>query len=116
MEYIIKLSRFAVSAANHCMQGTEAKGRVEVRCHSGISRALRDGCQEDKTIKHPQTGQDIQVTETKEGSITINEDRFVYFKKIVDDKMRSSIPGPLTIGYDELSEAIEKAVPPETKP
>lgn len=107
MPYKIKMTHATVNAANHCMTNTEAKGsRSDLRNHSRVVRAMQRDCFDRR--KEVVNGEEVETVRTKESVLILDEDRFDYFRESLDNLVKKSIPGVLTIGYDDLLDAMDE--------
>jgi hypothetical protein len=108
MSYTIKMTHAAVNASNHCMTNTEAKGsRSELRNHSRVVRAMQRDCFDKR--KETVNGEAVETVRTKESVLSLDEARFDYFRECLDAIVKKSVPGVLTIGYDDLLEAMDES-------
>jgi hypothetical protein len=108
MSYTVKMSHAAVNAANHCMTNTEAKGsRSDLRNHSRVVRAMQRDCFDKR--REIVNGEAVETVRTKESVLHLDEARFDYFREAIDAIVKKSVPGVLTIGYDDLLEAMDAA-------
>jgi hypothetical protein len=111
MDYQIKMSIEAVHAANHLLTNTSAEGsRVETRCHSRCVRALKRDCMEERKKQTPEGDEETVEIRIKGNTLwSLPEDHFKYLKSSLDKMFKKSIPGTMTIGYDDLGDAVEEA-------
>jgi hypothetical protein len=111
MNYEIQMTHAAINAANWLLSNTPSEGsRVECRCHSRCSKALATQCMYKAPPRIcPQTGQELIDMKSKEGVWSLSEDHFKYFKEMLDKQFKKTIPGVLTVGFDELGDAIDSA-------
>ena len=105
MEYKIKMTVEAVHAANFLFTNTPAEGsRVECRCHARCVKALKRDCTEEKKV-----GEKTEPHIKPDSEWVLGEDHFKYLQMILSAMFKKLIPGSLTVGFDELGDAVDAA-------
>ncbi len=94
---VLNFTSPAIQAIFHALSTTEAKGRVEVRVHSRLTKAINAEC----------TEQSNGGTVAKAGKIELDETLFDYLKDAVHDRVDAGVPGSIAYGYGELLDLIE---------
>lgn len=91
----LELSIMASIAAAVLINKTEVKGRVEVRAHAKLQRALQKNC--SKADGSPMAG-----------IIELDSERIIYFKDILNKFIDAGhAPGQLAVGFEELLDLLE---------
>ena len=103
----ISLGREAIWALNHLMGSLTPKGTSELREKNHINRALHAGPLE-RTVERTDRGEgERAISHPDRPLVVTKEDALKYCIKKIEKAIEDGVPGQLTLGYEDLLDAME---------
>jgi hypothetical protein len=119
----LKLTVNAAGAIWDALSQHTAKGRAELRKHSKVVKALREGATEKlPTIEAPEDApEDVKqkieqqnkkdLFDFKEGVVELEESLLEYLEVLLDERATAGVPGNIAHGYGDAILALEEVKP-----